>query len=142
MSDIRKHAVEETGVLHLRDASDELMYAEGEDGKPDTSKPMTVTLYSPGSKPYAKAQARNSNRMVDKLKKKGKADQTAEQKAQEIADFLADCTKSMENIDYDGLTGDALFKSVYADVSIGFVAEQVNKWLGDWGNFSKGSAKS
>lgn len=141
MSDIRKHAVEETTVLHLRDAADELMYADGPDGNPELSKPMTVVLYGPGSKPYAKAQARQSNRMVDKLKKRGKTDQTAEEKAEEIAEFLTECTKSFENIDYEGLQGDALYKAVYADRTIGFVAEQVNKHIGSWENFSKGSTK-
>lgn len=136
MADIRKFAVQETSVLHLRDASDELMYADEE-----RKKPMTITLYGPGSKQYAKAQTRNSNRMIDKLKKKGKSDQTAEEKAQEIAEFLADCTKSFEHIDYDGLQGEELFKAVYADKSIGFIAEQANKHLGDWGNFTGGSAK-
>lgn len=135
--DIRKFAVEETTVLHLRDANDELMYADDEQ-----KKPMLVTLYSPGSKAYAKAQTRNQNRMIDKLKKKGKTDQTPEEKAAETAEFLADCTKAMENVEYDKLQGEALFKAVYADSSIGFIADQVGKHLGDWANFTKGSAKS
>jgi hypothetical protein len=137
MSDIRQHAVEETTVLHLRDAADALMYADEKQ-----QLPRTVTLYGPGSKQYAKAQARNSNRMIDRLKKKGKTDQTADEKAQETAEFLADCTKSMENIEYDKLTGEALFKAVYSDRSIGFVADQVSKHLGDWANFTKDSATS
>jgi hypothetical protein len=80
--------------------------------------------------------------MIDRLKKKGKTDQTADEKAQETAEFLADCTKSMENIEYDKLTGEALFKAVYSDRSIGFVADQVSKHLGDWANFTKDSATS
>jgi hypothetical protein len=139
--DIRKFAVEETSTLHLRNASDELMYVEGSDGKPDLAKPMKVILYGPGSKPYAKAQARNSNRMIDRLKKKGKTEQTADEKTQETAEFLSDCTKGFENIEYDGLQGPDLFMAVYTDRSIGFVPEQVNKHLGEWGNFTKGSTK-
>lgn len=135
--DIRKFAVEPTGRLHLRDANDELMYADG-----DLSKPMVINGYGPGSKNYANAQAGQQNRMIDKLKSKGKANQTAEQKANEVAEFLADCTVSFENIEHGGLTGRDLSMAVYSDISIGFVAEQFNKWLGDWGNFSKGSATS
>ena len=41
-----------------------------------------------------------------------------------------------------GLTGRELFHAVYSDPSIGFIAEQVAKFSGDWANFSKGSAKS
>lgn len=135
MSDIRKHAVEETGVIELVGADDAPLL--GDDGKP-----QTITVYGPGSKPYAKAQAAQNNRMVDKLKKKGKTDQSAEDKAREQAEFLAGCTKEMSpNIEYDGLAGEALFKAVYSDATIGFIAEQVGKYLGDWGNFTKGSTK-
>ena len=135
MSDIRKFAVEETSILELRGPDDAPMVG-------DDKLPMTVTVYGPGSKTYAKAQAANQNRMIDKLKRKGKTDQSAEEKAREQADFLAGCTKEFSaNIEYDGLKGDALFKAVYADTSIGFIAEQVGKHIGDWANFSTASAK-
>lgn len=137
MSDIRKHAVAATSVLHLRDAADELMYADEK-----KEKPQTVTLYGPGSKEFAQAQARNQNRLIEKLRKKGKPSQTAEDKTAESADFLADCTVSMSNIEYDKLTGAELHKAVYSDVSIGFIAEQVGKYLGEWSNFTKGVATS
>ena len=133
--DIRRIAVEETSTLNLLDASEAPLY----DGK---DKPVSVTLYGPGSKTYAKAQAARNNRIMDKLRKKGKADQTAEQIAIENAEFLSACTISMDNLEYDKLTGDALFKAVYSDISIGFIAEQVGKHLGDWANFSKPAVKA
>jgi hypothetical protein len=133
--DIRTFAVEETSVIALVDSNEAPM--RGEDGQP-----MTITVYGPGSKPYARAQAAQSNRMIDKLKKKGKMDQSAEEKAREQAEFLAGCTKEFSaNIECDGLKGEALHKAVYADTSIGFIAEQVAKHIGEWGNFSKGSPK-
>ena len=128
--DIRKYAVEPTSKLHLRDANDELMYT-------DEGKPVAVNLYGPGSKQYARAQAAQNNRLLDKLKRKGKSDQTAEQRAAESSEFLADCTESFENLEYDNLTGRELFMAVYADVSIGFVADQVAKYISDWSNFTK-----
>lgn len=132
MSNIRKFAVEQTGRLHLRDASEELMHTpEG--------APMVVNLYGPGSKQYARAQAAQQNRMVDKLKRKGKASSTAEQNAAETAEFLADCTISFENVEYDDLTGRDLALAVYSDTEIGFVADQVAKHIGDWSNFTKPS---
>lgn len=141
MSNIKKFAVEETATLHLKDANDELMYADGQDGEPDKTKPMEVVLYGPGSKKYAKIQAANSNRLMTRYKKKGNADQSAEEKTRETADFLVACTKSFNNIDYDGapLAGEALHLAVYLDISIGFVATQVNTYLGDWANFTKTS---
>lgn len=140
--DIRKFAVEETAVLHLKDANDELMYADGADGAPDTDKPIRITLYGPGSKKFAKVQAANNNKLFTRLKKKGKEDQSADEKAQESADTLTALTHSFENIGYDGLSGEALYRAVYLDISIGFIATQVNAYLNDWANFTKSSATS
>lgn len=131
--DIKKFSVEETAVIELRDAADQPMI--GEDGKP-----MTWTVYGPGSRQYAKAQAAQQNRLIDKLKRKGKTEQTADDKAREQADFLSGCTKECSaNIEYDGLKDEALHKAVLSDIKIGFVAEQIGKHLGEWGNFSKPS---
>ena len=41
-----------------------------------------------------------------------------------------------------GLQGEALHLAVYADKTIGFIAEQVGAHLGNWANFTKGSAKT
>lgn len=130
--DARKAAVSETSVLHFRDANEELLFDEG--------KPVQVVIYGPGSKTYAKAQAAQNNRMIDKIKSKGKSKQSAEEQAAERAEFLADITKSFENLEYEGLTDKALFKAVYSDVSIGFFGDQVAKHAGEWANFTKGSA--
>lgn len=135
MFDIKSLAVKETNDLHLRNADDELLYdAEG--------KPITITLYGPGSKVYARAQAASQNRMIDKLKKKGKTDQTAEEKAQEQAEFLAACTVSFNNFAYGGMSDPEQFKAAYADQSIGFIAEQVGKHINDWSVFTPGLVKS
>ena len=130
--DIRTKAVQATSTLHLRDAADELMY--------DGDKPVTVTIYGPGSKQFAKAQAAQQNRMLDSLKRKGKTDQTAEQKRAEQAEFLTECTAAFENLTYGDLTSTALAQAVYSDIEIGFIADQVAKHIGDWANFSKPSA--
>lgn len=135
MLNIKTLAVKETADIHLRNGDDELLFDK--DGKP-----LTITVYGPGSKAYARAQADSQNRMIDKLKKKGKTDQSAEQKALEQAEFLAACTVSFNNFDYEGLAGFDQFKAAYADPSIGFIAEQVGKHISDWSNFTTGSAKS
>jgi hypothetical protein len=142
--DIRKHAVEPLSRLHLRNAADELLYADGPDGEPDKSKPVAVNLYGPGSKQYAKANAVNQNRMVEKLRRKGKVDESADEKAQQAAEYLALCTHSWENMEYgdSGLQGEALSKAVYADASIGFIGDQVAAHIKEWGNFLKVSTTS
>ena len=142
MSNIKKFAVAATSTLHLKDANDDLMYADGADGNPDKSKPMRVNLYGPGSKKYAQVQAASNNKLFTRLKKKGKEDQSAEDQAQESADKLAALTHSFENISYDDLVGEALHKAVYLDETIGFIPAQVNAHLSDWANFTKPSAKN
>lgn len=134
--DIRNFAVEETGVCELRDAGDELML--GED-----NQPMRITLYGPGSKQYAKAQAAQQNRLIDKLKRKGKTEETAEEKAREQAQFLAGCTKSFsDNIKLDELKDEALHLAVYSERTVGFIPEQVGRFLQDWSSFKKPSTKT
>lgn len=132
MSDIKKFAVQETGVLKLLSADQKPLM--GDDGQA-----MTITMYGPGSKQYAKAQASNANRVLDQMKRGGKLDQSAEEKAI----FLASVTKEFSpNIEYDGLAGEDLFKAVYGDPSIGFIAEQAAKFDGEWANFMKASPES
>ena len=133
--DIKKFAVNPTARLALRDANDVLMLAEN-------GQEVAVNVYGPGSKQYAAAQAAQQNRLMDSLKRKGKTDKTAEQNAAESAEFLADCTASFENLEYDALTGDALSRAVYSDITIGFIAGQIGKFLGDWANFTKASPQN
>ena len=126
--DIRKFAVEPEVRFQVKDANE--VEIEG----------AYITVYGVGSKPYAKAQSAQQNRLMNVLKRKGSVEQSQEQKAAETANFLADCTKSFEGIEYDSKTGRELFVAVYSDLSIGFIADQVAKQIGDWSNFSKPSA--
>lgn len=139
MTDIRKHAVEPTSILHLRNADDELLYADDAEGNPDKTRPMEAVMYGPGSKQFKKAQAASSNRLVERLKKKGKDTQSAEEKALADAEFLTSCTKALNNVSFDSLVGEALFMAVYTAPEIGFIPEQINKHIGDWSNFTKAS---
>lgn len=151
--DIKKFAVQPTSRLHLRDANDELMYADEtisvqriEEPEPtqvhgSKTKPIAVNLFGPGSKQYARAFNEKQNHDVDLLKKKGKTKESAEEARGSNAQFLSACTASWENMEYDELTGDELSIAVYSDVSIGFIADQVAAHLRDWGNFTKGSTK-
>lgn len=135
--DIRKFAVNPTSRLHLRDANDDLMYAD--EAK---TQPIAVNLFGPGSKEYAKAKAAQSNRLVNKMKTKGKANQTPEEIAAESAEFLAACTESWENMQYGDAQGEALSIAVYSDRTLGFISDQVAGHLGGWSNFTKSSSEN
>lgn len=139
---LKKHAVEATKVLHLKDASDNLMYADAADGQPDLSRPIRAVLYGPGSRQNANAQTKKSATIMGRLKNKGKNDPSTDERLKEEAGYLADCTKAFENVgeDFPGLEGRDLAMAIYSDISIGFVKDQVNAELGDWANFTKTSA--
>jgi len=136
MSNLKKFALQATSILHLRDGNDDLMYADGVDGKPDTSRPMRAHLFGPGTKQYAAARAEQSNRSIDRLKKKGKSDQSAEDQIKETATFLARCTDRLENVEVDGLTGKDLCMAVYGDIELCFIPAQIDRYIGDTANFT------
>ena len=143
MSSLKKYRMAETGVLHLRDASDELMYADGADGKPDPTKPMRVHLYGPGSKQYARALNERQNHNVDLLKRKGRTKESAEEAVRINAEFLCGCTQSFENIESDsGATGETLWMETYRDQGLSFIRDQVAAFLNETANFSKPSTTS
>ena len=144
MANLKKHAVKETAVIHLRDGNEDLIYSEDEKGEADLTRPAEVEVYSPGSKIYVAANAQQNNSLIDKMKAKGKTTQSAESQLEEKAAFLAEVTKSMRNVEYDSpdgkkLEGKELFKAVYRDREIGFIADQVQAFLGNWENFTKAS---
>ena len=140
MSDIRKHAVEATSRLHLRDAHDAPLYADDPSGNADKTKPMVAVIYGHGSKQHAKWANIANNRFVQRLKRKGgKADQTEQEQAEERVEMLLIYTQSFENFAYGELLGEAAVRAVYEDPTLGYIADQVAAHIADWGNFVKPS---
>lgn len=134
MFDISKLAVKETAVIEL----------ETPDGEPlldENGKVLSVTVYGPGSKQFQRAQGKRNRAILDHVRKGGKKMKDEEQRELD-AEFLADCTASFNGFVYKDLTGYDMFKAAYLDPAIGFIAEQVNKAIGDWANFTKGSNKT
>ena len=134
MFEISSLAANDTATVEIVGAGDELLFAE------DGTTRLSVTVYGPGSKAFAKAQAARTQRLMDRMAKKGKSKVSAEEQALEQAQFLAACTASFNGFAYNGNATD--FAAAYADSAMGWLAEQVGRFIGDWGNFSKGSAKS
>lgn len=138
MANLRKHAVQETGTLELLDAADNPLL------KDDGKTPITVTVFGPGSKRFSEATAMKNNRMMDRLRKKGKSDQTGAQVLAEKAEFLAMVTASSDGLELDDHKPDSAEcqKAVYETPELGFIADQVDKYLGEWGNFLKSASKA
>jgi len=141
-NNLKKFALVPTIIHHLLDGDENPMYADGDDGQPDLSRPMRAHMFGPGTKQYAKAQAAQSNRSMDRFKKKGKANMTAEEQSVERATFLASCTSKLENVEVDELTADALSMAVYNDLELCFIPMQLDKLIGDTANFTKASQTS
>lgn len=132
MFDISKLAVKETAVIEL----------ESPDGEPllnENGEVLSITVYGPGSKQFQRAQGKRNRAILEYVRKGGKKMKDEEQRELD-AEFLADCTASFNGFVYKDLTGYEMFKAAYLDPSIGFIAEQVNKAIGDWANFTNKSA--
>jgi hypothetical protein len=134
MFDISKLAVSATSTIDLEDPN-------GEPLANDKGEALSVTVYGPGSKQYQKASGTRNRAILEYVRKGGKKMKDDEQRELD-ADFLASCTVSFNNFSYKDLTGYEMFKQAYLDSSIGFIAEQVQKAIGDWSNFTQGSSKT
>ena len=138
MFDITTEAVADTAFLHLKDAKGDLIF--------DTDMtPVGITLYSPGTPAYAIVEGRQTNRAVKRRNdNEGKlAVPSPDEARAEIAEDLAAITVSFDGLAYPpagDAKGTALFQALYADSRLGFIVRQVNKFIGDWGNFSGASA--
>jgi hypothetical protein len=135
MFEITQIAVEETYEVELQSADNEPLV--GPDGKP-----ISITVYGPGSKAYAKAQAARNQRVVDRMAKRGRVKLSAEEQAQEDARFLAAVTVRWNGWGYQGRNDRDIWEVAYADRSIGFIGDQVMKAVGDWANFTKRPSSS
>lgn len=129
MFDISNLAVNSTAIIDL----------ESPDGEPLTNgdgEQLSITVYGPGSKQFQKASGVRNRAILDYVRKGGKKMKEDEQRELD-AEFLASCTVSFNNFGYKDLTGYEMFKAAYLDPSIGFIADQINKAIGDWANFTK-----
>lgn len=140
MFDITAEAVSDTAFLHLKDAKGDLIFDADK-------KPVGITLYGPSSPAYAIVEGRQTNRAVKRRNdNEGKLSVAAPDDLRaETAEDLASITVSFDNFTYPPAgeaKGATLYQALYADSKYGFVVRQVNKFIGDWGNFSGASATS
>lgn len=137
--DIKSLAIAATAAMTVRTAA-------GETQLDAAGNPLTITLYGPGSKPFQKAkhaaEDRNNTRVLSRMQGKVDGKLSADEKGAENAEFLAACTVSFNGFGCGDLTGHDLFKAVYADIEIGHIAEDANKFLGERANFTKVPTKS
>jgi hypothetical protein len=135
-------AVAATAFLHLKGPDGTFLY--------ETDKtPVGIDLFGPGSPEFARIEERQSARTIKRMQDNDNklAHVPVEQRRTESAEDLADLTAGFRNIDHDGadatpLAGRALHVAVYSDPALGWIKEQVVKFVGDWGKFTPASPTS
>lgn len=133
--DVTTLAVTDTAVIHLKNAKGDFL-TEGD-------KPITVTIYGPGSKQHAAVEARQSTRALKRMQDNdGKVTMAppAERDA-EAAEDLTALTVGFDGLTYGDKTGTELTHAIYSDPRLGFIGKQVAKAISDWGTFA-GNSKS
>ena len=128
-----------TAALHVKGPGGEPLFADDK-----REKPVLIHLHGPGSKAYGVVESRQSARALKRMQDNdGKITAaTPEERVAETAEDLAAITSGFENFEYqpegsaEPVTGEDLFRSVYANQGLGFITRQVTKFVGDWGNFS------
>jgi hypothetical protein len=127
--DLSQFEVQETAVLDVQNMKDDgPLLHRGE--------PVRIHLHSPGSAAYVRASAklnRASEARMQAAMRGKKINESVEEKRQRNAEFLAECTHSIENFP---LPGGAL--ALYNNPKLGYITNQVDRFLTDWANFSRG----
>jgi hypothetical protein len=138
MSDLSKYAVKDSSVMQLRDPStDDLMFADGVDGKPDETKPMTILVGSKASKAYQAAYAKYQDKIMQAVKKgRNSTRDSNTNKADTIALVAAVCSNAQNvNVGDNPLQTPEDFKKLFSDDRFYWVKEQVEEELNNTGSF-------
>jgi hypothetical protein len=132
MKNLKSLAILPVGKYEVTDAKGNVQYQE------DGVTPMTITHHSPGTKQFQNAfhdfKAKKSGGLAALMG--GKEDKrAADADVKDLAVFLAAITISFDGFEYEGMRGNAQFRAAYEDIEIGHVAEGLNKFAGDRGNY-------
>lgn len=130
--DVSELLVADTGAIHVKNAAGEPLYTDAA-----RTQPVRIIVHGPGSPAYAAVESRQTARALKRMNdNEGKVTApTAEEALAERAEDLATLTVRFEGLNDGDKSGEDLFRSVYGNAKLGFIAVQVTKHLKDWGNF-------
>lgn len=134
--DVSNLMIGEIGAMHVKNAAGTLLY--------HGNNPCRILFYGPATHQFAQLEAKQNARAVQRHNdNEGKlVARSPEDRRREAAEDLADITHSIENLSDGGKTGRELFLSLYGNPKLGFLIEQSNKFIGNWGNFPAASPTS
>jgi hypothetical protein len=121
--DLSQFELSDTAVLNVENPKGDPLLADG--------KQVTITLYGTGSKQYVNAKYKldNATQTRSMALIRGKpVHNAAEENTKLRAEFLAACTASI-----DGLPVQAI--EIYSNPKLGYITDQVDKFLGESENF-------
>lgn len=130
--DLSMYEASEFATLNVMDQKEEQLTYNG--------KPVTIDLYGPGSEQYIKAQSKNEKenqaRTFAALRGKPLKEGDDEGRKQQ-ARKLVSCTKSINNFPIPGGA-----EELYSNPRLGYIRDQVAKFIEDWENFPSRSIKT
>ncbi len=142
---IKTLAVVSTAFLHLKGPDGAHLYETVNDAQVKVG----IDLYGPGSAQYGRTEERQSARTVKRIQDNDNKIPIVpiETRRAESSEDLADLTAGFRNLEYETdddtpLVGRELAIAVYSDPTLGWIKEQVVKFVGDWGKFTAGSTPS
>ena len=134
--DLSKFTLADTATLEVLDVDGESPLLGEND------KPVSIDLHGPGSEVYVKAQARLDQQVQQigmqsaMAMQRGKAPKdTAVEMRKANVERLAACTKQINNFPVAP-------SDVYGNPGLIYITRQVERFLGDMGNFSRRSGKT
>lgn len=136
MFNIKKLAIASTAKMTVKDPKGAPVYTEDE-----AKLPLSITLKGPGTRVFVAAKHKfdeKQNELTVLRMKGGTVPEGATEQAR--AEFFATVTESFDNFEYPGTAGYESYKAAYLDADLD-LAEQVNVFLGDRGNFFNGLPK-
>jgi len=127
--DLSAFEVADTAIIEIENQRGEPLQHNGQ--------PVTIEVYGPGSAQYARAQSKidaaSQARAMQMVRGKSPKD-VADENRKLNAEKLAACTKAINNFP---LPGGSL--ALYSNPKLGYITNQVAKFIEDWANFPTAS---
>ena len=141
MSDEQQQQAFDVSAFEIKDAATlSVQNVRGDDELLYDGKPVTIELYSPGSKQGVRALHRAGQQSALRVKNivNGKISKTAAEDAdREQVEKLVGFTAAINNFPIPGGA-----EALYANPKLGYIRKQVEAFLADEANFAKGLSTS
>lgn len=133
--DITTKRAGETGDIELKDGDGAALYD-------DTGNPLSVTIWSPASKPWQQANADMNRKRAERMRKNGgKVEAALENARDDQVEFLCRVTTRLNHFTYPVSEGGDPVRALYEDDALGYIRDHVYGEANDWSAFMKRPAK-